>query len=329
MSGFAVLAIFFTAAETQAQAYRSSITGFVFDQSRRPIVSVPVELMNEVNSVIQRTRTNNSGRYNFIGLSQGRFSIRVLPLGTDLAEQSADVEISGIGVRGRPIADHIQHDFYLRPRKNRSTAGSITGTIYAQEVPAGAETVYKNAVEDLDDEKVDDAVIKLETAIKEFPTYYAALERLGIIYLNQKKFENARDYLTRAVAVNARSFNGWYGIAVAEYSLQRPREAVEAGKKAVEVNPDSIEAFLLLGISHRQAKEYEFAEKTLKNAEKLSDGRSPDVHWNLALLYAHNLKRYKDAADQLERYLKADPNVPNAEVVKKLIKQFRTNPPTG
>jgi tetratricopeptide (TPR) repeat protein len=102
---------------------------------------------------------------------------------------------------------------------------------------------------------------------------------------------------------------------------------VEASRKAVTLNSGSSDAVLILGLSLRQAKLFDEAEKTLKQANKLAKGMSADVHWNLALLYAHNLKRYKDAADELELYLKARPDSPNKEQVKRLIKQFRETPP--
>ena len=123
--------------------------------------------------------------------------------------------------------------------------------------------------------------------------------------------------------VNSRSFNSWYALSYANYALKQPEAAIEAAKNAVSLNSSSVDALLFLGISQRQAKQYEEAQKSYKQAEKLSKGNSPDVHWHLALLYAHNFKRYKDAADELELYLKTRPDAPNAEAVKKLIKQFR------
>src|SRR5687767_12975596 len=79
---------------------RSTISGFVFDTNRTPVGQIPVELLNEVNRVVARTRTDGAGRFHFAGVGHGRFTIRALPLGTNLVEQSAEVEIAGTGVRG-------------------------------------------------------------------------------------------------------------------------------------------------------------------------------------------------------------------------------------
>lgn len=42
---------------------RSTISGFVFDQQRRPIGQIQVELLNDFNSVLSRSKTDGSGRF--------------------------------------------------------------------------------------------------------------------------------------------------------------------------------------------------------------------------------------------------------------------------
>jgi tetratricopeptide (TPR) repeat protein len=83
----------------------------------------------------------------------------------------------------------------------------------------------------------------------------------------------------------------------------------------------------VLGLSLRQAKRYEEAEKALRQADKITKGLSPDIHWNLALLYAKNLNRFNDAANELELYLKTSPDKSQTDNIKKLIKKYRETPP--
>jgi tetratricopeptide (TPR) repeat protein len=304
----------------------STIAGFVFDSQRRPITQIPVELINDVNSVLQRTKTDGSGRFYFRLSSQGRFQIRVLPLGTEYEEQTQEVEIYGMSAAGRPLTDHIQKDFYLRLRKAGSISSSGSGAIFVQEIPEEAKTVFQKALSDLEGNRAEAGVEGLEKALKLFPTYYLALEQLGLVYTTQQKYEKALDVFGKAVAVNPRSYNGWYGLSYVHYALRQSGAAVEAAEKAVSLNSNSQDALLFLGLSLRQAKRYEEAEKWLKQADKITKGLSPDVHWNLALLYAYNLKRYQDAANELELYLKTNPDKSQADNIKKLIKQYRETP---
>lgn len=318
--------ILFSLSSRAAAQNRNTITGFVFNQQRQPVVQIPVEVLNEVYQVLQRTRTDGSGRFFFSSLSAGRFSIRVLPLGTNLEEQTQEVEIVNFVRSGSATSENAQKDFYLRLRRDAQTANAVTGTLFVQDIPETAKKTYEKAVAAIEEKRTEEGMIGLQSALKILPTYYLALEKLGIEYIKQQKYENARNTLTQAVTVNARSFNGWYGIGYANYGLRQSQAAVEAARKAVSINSNSIDAFILLGISLRQAQQYAEAEKTLKQAGKISNGNSPDVHWNLALLYTHNLKRYKSAADELELYLKVKPGVENAAIIRKLIAQLREKP---
>jgi tetratricopeptide (TPR) repeat protein len=305
---------------------RSTISGFVFDEQRRPVGEVKVELLNDVNSVLQRTKTTGSGRFVFRAVPQGRFQIRVLSLGTQFEEQTQEVELYGIGASGRPVNDNLQMEFYLRLRKTSPYSSTGNGAIFIQEIPKEAETVYQEALSNLESNRVDAGVEGLERALKLFPTYYLALEKLGLVYTTQQKYEEAVDVFGKAVAVHSRSFNGWYGLSYAHYALKQSEAAVEAAQKAVSLNSNSADALLFLGLSLRQAKRYEEAEKSLKQSDRMTKGLSPDVHWNLALLYAHNLNRYTDAANELELYLKTTSDTSQTANIKKLIKKYRENP---
>ena len=81
----------------------------------------------------------------------------------------------------------------------------------------------------------------------------------------------------------------------------------------------------MLGMAYRATKSFEKAEQTLKKAAKLNDA-SPDVHWQLALLYGKEINKYDEAAKELEAYLKLSPEAPNKEDIKKLTRQFKDKP---
>ena len=61
----------------------------------------------------------------------------------------------------------------------------------------------------------------------------------------------------------------------------------------------------VLGRVERIEAKYGDAEKHLLQAKKLAKQPIPEIHKELALLYADNLKKYGFAADELEAYLKA------------------------
>jgi tetratricopeptide (TPR) repeat protein len=305
------------------------ISGFVFGPARQPVAEIYIELINEVNSVIGRVKTNGSGQYFFTGLTTGRFTIKILPFGTNLDEQTKEVEIVNNVARGSFTSASIQEDFYLKIKKGGSQDSASAGAVFFQEVPKEAEKLYEQAVTNLSENKTDLGIADLQNALKIFPTYYLALEKLGTEYIKLQNYEKSKEIFLKAVSINQRSGSGWYGLSFSYYALKESKLSIETAQKAASFTPNSVDIMLLLGIALRQDSQYQEAEKVLLKAKKLADGKKPDINWNLALLYAHNLKRYRDAANELELYLKAKPDHPNAAGIQKLILQFRSNQPSN
>jgi tetratricopeptide (TPR) repeat protein len=316
-----VIAAFFvlSAPETVAQS-RTDVSGFILGVNNQGIENAQVELLNDVNRVIARTRSDASGKYSFIGAPTGRLSVRVLPLGTNYEGETRTIEQLDISVRGRSMQS-VQLDFRLRMR--RSGASGSGAVIFAQDVPEAARKIFEDAVGELDRKNTDKGIARLIDAVEAFPTYFRALERLGQEFVAQQQFEKARLSFEQAAQVNSRSFATMYGLALTSFSVGRYKQAFEAAEKAVVIDKTSVGAHYILGRSQRQLKMYEAAEKSLLEARKYDNGATPDILWELALLSAHNLKKYASAADYLEAYLNLNPKNVETEKIRQLIAQFR------
>jgi len=317
-----LLAWLLSASISYGQVNRSSISGCVFDPDRRPVAQVYVELRSEF-STIGRIRTDGSGRFLFTGLAHGRYTIRVIPVGTGLVEQSEDVEIAGTGIRGQSVTDFVQKDIYLKARRETEQMPFQNSVVYAQEVPKEAEAYYKRGVDDLNNNRIQSGTEALEKAVATFPEYFMALQKLGVVRISQEKYEEAIDAFDRALRINGRCFDCWYGVSYASYTIRKFKEARMAVEKALEERPNSMEASLLLGMCLRMTGDFLKSEQALKRATKMTGDSLADVHWHLALLYGKDLNRFGDAARELEAYLKMVPDAPNKEDIKKLIKQFK------
>ena len=311
----------------------NTVSGHVFGIDRRPLGDVNVELLDDLSRTISRGRTNASGRYWFRGLSSGRFRVRVLPLGTDYEEQEQDVEIvnfartTGVGDTRILGSSNEVRDFYLTPRRV-ATGLAAPATVFAQEVPDPARKLYKEALVSLENQKTQEGYAALKSAIEIFPKYFAALEMLGTEYVKAGHFEAAQILLAIAVNVNPRAYKSWYALARAYAEQGNEKEALEAAKKALEINAIAAESLFLIGKLLRRAKDYVEAEKYLTKANLVTGGAAADVHFELALLYGHGMKKYKEAAKELKLYLKARPDDKNAENIKKLIVDFESKAKT-
>lgn len=303
--------------------FGNSISGHIFNPQRQPLSDVSVDLLDDFSRTIGRTRTNAAGRYFFNRVSSGRFRVRVLSYGLIYEEQEQDIEIQNFSRDGIVTGfDNVQRDFYLKLRKGVQV-NAKPEVVFVQEVPRQAKDAYTKAISLLNANKDDQAIKELKYSIEVFPQYFDAIERLGLEYVKLKHFEAAHILLNKAVEINSRAYKSWYGLAYALYSLNAIEQALKAVDKANSLDPFSVEVKLLNGVLLRQSKRFEESEKQLKAAKELAKGSVAEIHWHLALLYSNNLKRFRDAADELELFLKARPDSKDAENIRKLIKQFR------
>jgi len=305
----------------------NSVSGIVFGDSRMPLADVHVELLDELGTTIVQTKTNGSGRFVFQGLSNGRFKVRVFPVGTDYMEQIQEVVLSAVSAVPGSGSDNQQIDFYLRARTANTGPFSVPGTIFAQEVPDEARKFFELGITALRQKKEKEGFENLKKALDVFPTYFAALDRLGTEYaargnMNPNYFEAARILLLKAIEVNPRSFSSTFGLGFTQFHLGKVDEAVANFERANNLYNKSINGYLWLGIAQKRAGKVVQAEASLKRANELSKGKEADVHWQLAGLYGEQ-KRYAEAAAELELFLKNKPDARDAEKIKQLIAQLK------
>ncbi len=302
------------------QAFVNSISGNITDESRSPLPDLQVELLNDMDSVISRTKTNSFGLFVFRRLSTGIFQIRVQTYGTSFRGQTKRVQLE----RTRAFE---QVDFVLS--KQSTTTSASTGAVFVQEVPEQARKDYERGAALLaKNELPEEAVASIKKAIELFPTYYDALELLGGEYVKQQQYEAAVPVLTKAIEVNRRAYTSWYALSLAQHSLKNVPEAVESMKRAITLNPRSANANLWMGMLLRQTGKLNEAETYLKQADQIAESKSADTKWQLALLF-NQLKRPKEAADELELFLKLQPDSRDTELIKRLIQRLREQSAAG
>jgi len=309
----------------------SSINGMVFDSDKRGITDVDVELLNEYSQLISRTRTTG-GRFTFRGLSRGAYLVRVVPGKFGYSEQSQGVELISFNRGGGGLSNDTVHlDFYLQRSKPFSfaEAAGITNTVFAQDAPDSALQFYKQAIRDFDRNQNDSAFENLKKAIEILPTYFLALDRLGEELVRREDFKLAQDVLTKAIGINSKAATSFFLLGYSQYKTKQYQPAIVSLRQAITWSPKSANAFLYLGMSLRQIAKYNEAENQMLKAKEFGKKRLPEVHYQLALLYTNNLKKYNEAANELELYLKIQSNNKETEAIKKLIKQLRDKAKQG
>jgi hypothetical protein len=307
------------ASASTLQTSTNSISGHVSNNQHLPLADMRVELLNEVDSVIRTVKTDGSGLFIFRKLSDGTFHVRVQTSGTNYISQTKRVELArphGFGAATEEL------DFVLATNVNTSRVAK-PGVVFVQEVPEAARKQYQKGSELLEkSNKRQEAFAALKSAIELFPQYFDALELLGTEQVKDRQYDAAIPVLTKALEINSRAYASCFALGVAQYNVKQLQAGIESFRRAVLLNEKSINANLWLGIALRQTSRPDEAEAYLKRADVLAESKLPDVHWQLALLF-NQLKRFKEAADELEIFLKLQPDARDAELIRKLIQRLR------
>lgn len=324
-----------TATVAAQQNNRNSINGTVRNSANMPLQRMRVELLDEVEMSVAQTYTDGAGHFAFRNLSQGGFTVRVH---TDGNYVGRSVRVVLYQARSNGGYHQEQIDIVVKTRDELKGSGvpANNGPTFAQEVPDNAKKVYDRAIKQLDNKQTDAGIGSLKEALQLFPTYYVALERLGVEHVKLQQYEPAREVLLKAQEVNPSGAPALYVLGVSQFHLKDYAEAGASLRKSLLLAPESPNAALAhfyLGLALWNTDKRAEAEPHLKKSYELG-GNSipPDIHMHLAKFYSDK-KRYKEAADELEIFLKHAPDARDADKIKGLIKQLRekanANSPTS
>lgn len=298
----------------------STIGGRVTDRNNSPIAEIDVELLNDYYRTVGRVRTDATGRYEFSGIGDGRYTIKINGLWYDSEDVNEMVEINTLTIRGTQGSEYKAVDLILIPRKGGFAEASL-GVVFAQEVPKEAKKTYDLALRDLNAKNRKEGILKLEQAIKAFPDYFDALFKISEELIKLNQYENAAQFLLKATQVNPKNPKVFYflGYCFVKMGPDYHNAAIASYDEALILAPNSQAILLERGKLARQDKDFKAAESFLLKAKKAGASYS-ELHKELAMLYGNDLKKFDLAADELELYLKS--NKVNKEEEKQIKKQI-------
>ena len=332
---FSTFSLFLLLFLSQTTFAASTIQGIIYDKQRNTLPDIDVELLDDYYRMIQRARTDSTGKYVFSGVSDGRYTIKVLAFRYDYQDQEMPLEINTQGIAvsqsqggGSGITSgtgFFPQDFYLVPKKGGLKDAEL-GVVFAQEIPKEAEAAYKKGIDYLAKKKTTEGMTSLLEAIQKYDKYYAAYFRLGQEFYVSKKYVESFQYFKQAVEINPKSATSWYymGMALNKLGKEYNKAAITSLKNAATLAPASAPVNYMLGKVEREEGRVLDAETHLLQAKKLSPVKVAEIHNELYLLYSSDLKKYDLAADELESFLKSTKlSEDDQKKVKKTIADLR------
>ncbi len=289
-----------------------AVIGTVRDTNGQRVTSIRVSLLDENYHSIRTAFVDSSGRFQFRGLRQGVYLVRIEPVGTPYEEQTQRVEFQSISGRGGGTEEPYLVDFVLK-RKTTPGDNPAREVVFNQTIPDAARVEYERGAGSVKGDKFEQADAALKKAIELFPDYFLALELLGTEYVKRGQFAPALPLLTHAIEVNRRAPKSLYALGVANLKLNHLAEAIEWLKKAASEDSSNPNTYVMLGQAYGNNREYDQSATALKKAIELGGNQVAEVHFYLASVY-NKQGQYAEAVKELEIYLKEGKDIDRAKI---------------
>ncbi len=270
---------------------------------------------------------DSSGAFTFTSLSPGNYTVVVIAgndyeIGREAVSIDSDLNLSRMNLP--TIRTTRRYTVMITLQLKHNAANSKTSVVSAAlaEVPESARTLYEKGLEQGRAGDSLRAIDDLKAAISLYPKFPLALNELGVQYLKLQQPQKAVDPLRSATKLSPDAFSPKLNLGIALLEIQQFSAAEAQLREALERNMKAPTAHMYLGISLIKLKHYDDARKELELAISNGGENLAPVHRYLGGLYQVAQKN-KEAADELEKYLKLDPKAPDAEVIKGIVKNLR------
>lgn len=277
---------------------------------------IRVRLVTETRG--DRTSTTDSdGNFFFRGLVSGRYTVVI---DDEKEYEPVRVEFNIYQGRGSPPQ---QYPLNIRLAL-KGAAGQKPGVVNAElaNAPKSALDFYTKAAELATAGNHKEAIENLRLAIAEYPEFTLAFNEIGVQYLRLNELDKAEEAFRSALKIKAEAFEPLMNLGIVLVQTDRFSEAETTLRAALKQNEKSAAGHYFLGRSLANLGRFDEAEKELVSCVKLGGDEMKEAHRLLAIIYNAQGKK-KQAAAELETYLRLVPTAPDAEQLRLVILQLR------
>ncbi|MFY9557671.1 MAG: tetratricopeptide repeat protein [Blastocatellia bacterium] len=306
-----------TAASAQT-SNGNTLIGKVRTESGRSLPNVLVELQTGNGVLITQTVTTNEGDYVFSGLTGASFVVVVNePTHQPFSER---IELTRTATT-RP-GEMVRVDLVLTPKEKPATPRA--GTVFHQDVPEAALKSYRHGMRLFGERKSDEGIAAMLEAIRVHPTYFDAHFALGLEFFRRHRLVDSIQELEQARAINPKDGRLYHTFGLVLYEQKKYATAATVFEAAQRLDPNNAELHLMRGAALIETGRLKEAEAEISRADQISAHKLALVHLHLARVYEKRGNR-KQAAAELESYLRQSPAVDNAPAIREAIKKLKTD----
>jgi tetratricopeptide (TPR) repeat protein len=294
-----------------------AIQGFVISEvATKSASGIEVLLFKSDGTTVGQTRTDDTGKFRFRGLTKGSYEVVLRLEAAPLRERVAMNTQNQI----------YEVQFYLRPEMPPSHSGGSTVNLAYLRLPRSVRSEFDDAVRWSGEGKHEKSVASLKKVLSKRPDFAPAYNQLGIDLYYLGRREDAGHAFRRACELAPDSPHAFVNLGKLLNEAGDHLGAIEPLKTGVTKDPQSSLGFFQLGVAYYHLNSLQVAESYLRRALELDGEHLFPIRLELANLY---LKRGQTqlATDQLRAFLIDSPSSPQVPQVRQTLEKLAAAPP--
>ncbi|CAN5680931.1 hypothetical protein BH24ACI5_BH24ACI5_00590 [soil metagenome] len=308
------LVLSLVAVASPALAQTGQLKGKVVDAQNTPVRDAKITMLAVETNRKYETKTDSNGEWRQIGLPPGNYKVTAEK---EKMIQSYDVKL---GVETKDVNFSLQAG--AGGKMGAEQAKKEADRVATIQAAFAAGAALTNA------DKFDEALVKFDEVLKEFPKCAECYTNIGAIHSRQQDWVKAEEAYKKAIEFNPESVESYNGLANVYNAQKRFSEAqamsAEATKRAGAAGgAGNADVLYNQGVIAWNANDFPKAQELFLSAVKAND-KHGEAHFMLGQAYL-NTGKLPEAAKEFETYVKIAPNGPNAEKAKanfEMLKQY-------
>jgi tetratricopeptide (TPR) repeat protein len=296
------------------------VFGRVYLPNGKPALRVKVYL-EMPNGLSRYIPCDDDGNYEFRGMPGGRYKVKAVnPDAPDQYSNPAESDST------RAYANRVQVDVYLRLPIKHPIENAKPEVIHiaeaSQDIPKSARKAFEQGLKLQKENQSDQALAQFNQAIEQYPAYFQALTERGSLRMARNQLNEAAADFIAALKHNEKYVLALRGLGYCQLQQKHYDAALANLENAYKLAPQVGLTLMLLGYANLSVERYEPARECLTESLRLDPQGAARAHVYLAEILAHEQK-FKEAAEEIQTYLKANPQAADAAALKALAAKWR------
>jgi len=289
------------------EGVEGEISGTVLlEADKRPASQVAVKLKSRVAGVFRSVLTDFEGHFKVQNLPRGTYDIAVDEEGYEAAQTSAQLD--------GPSAKLV---VYLKGRSAPIRQSSYTVSVRELKIPARAQDEFQKGLQRLAKNDPAGSLSHFTKANEAYPRYFEAYYNMGVAEMTLGQTDEAMKAFQTAIDLSGgRYAKAEFGYGYLLCQEGRPVEAEKIIRRGLEVEDASPQGYVILGQALKQLNRLDEAEKSVREALL----RNPNYAGAYLVLsdVAESKGEYRAEIEDLDTFLKLQPNGPRSELARKV-----------